>query len=282
MAESNAFLAYGITVATESLLYAVAAWPKLQGPFAFLDLVQLRRNKGTLRATQFQRDLHSVVERVPSEVWDVVRHKVVDLELREADVAHVQSLLCDECAQDHDADPLLWAEAIANCESSELWEFEGLARPEWREAADRLLREYGLALPTSRPIRPKAGSALFPQSCWADPNSATTISLPPPLGGDADSFAIRAHCGGWDSSDGDAVVDVSFAVPADAKTRFRRLISQMHLQLVVVTDGILANEGAKVLKGKTELRRRKRKFKAIPLEAMRPGWKLVTMAETTR
>ncbi|GAA5929069.1 hypothetical protein JCM3775_006726 [Rhodotorula graminis] len=97
MCDSYAYVAYGITVTTESLLYAVAAWPKLQGPFAFLDLVALRKRKGTLVATNARGAPRSPVEAIPIEVWDVVRHKVVDLELRAAEIEHVDSLLCYEC-----------------------------------------------------------------------------------------------------------------------------------------------------------------------------------------
>ncbi|BGP37422.1 hypothetical protein JCM10450v2_001332 [Rhodotorula kratochvilovae] len=89
---TRACLAFGIMVETEGLLHAVAAWPKLQGSFAFLDLVQLRRNQGTLRAVHMPNCRTSVLECLPSEVWDVVRHKVVDLELRDAALAHLSSL----------------------------------------------------------------------------------------------------------------------------------------------------------------------------------------------
>ncbi|BGP45543.1 hypothetical protein JCM10450v2_001362 [Rhodotorula kratochvilovae] len=114
--ESNAFLAYGVTVTTESLLYAVAAWPTLQGPFAFLDLVQLRRNKGALRAVQMPECRSSALEHLPSEVWDVVRHKVVDLELRNAEIAHVESLLCADCHNEKHAEDLTWKELVHFCD----------------------------------------------------------------------------------------------------------------------------------------------------------------------
>ncbi|BGP45487.1 hypothetical protein JCM10450v2_001306 [Rhodotorula kratochvilovae] len=70
MTESNAYLAYGIMVTTESLLYAVAAWPKLQGPFTFLDIVQLRCRSGTLRAGDPGSSALSLVQSFPVEVWD--------------------------------------------------------------------------------------------------------------------------------------------------------------------------------------------------------------------
>ncbi|BGP37455.1 hypothetical protein JCM10449v2_001361 [Rhodotorula kratochvilovae] len=257
--ESNAFLAYGVTVTTESLLYAVAAWPSLQGPFAFLDLVQLRRNNGTLSATQPRSDFRSVIELVPSDVWDVVRHKLVDLELREAEIAHVRSLACPTCHNGQRAESLSW---------------EGLLYD--------MLTTFGLALPTPIPIHlsndDDDASSAQPE---ADPCTATMISLLPPSAGGDDAFGTHAHCGGDSGPDQQVIVDVSVKVPPDATARFRRLVSQLHLQLVDVTDGVLANACSKKVKGKTKLRHDKRQCKEVPLAKIKPGWKLITMAKTT-
>ncbi|BGP45511.1 hypothetical protein JCM10450v2_001330 [Rhodotorula kratochvilovae] len=237
MAESNAFLAYGVTVTTESLPYAVAAWPKLQGPFTFLDLVQLRRSKGMLRTEQRETGLRSVVERVPSEVWDIVRHKVVDLELREAEIAHVKNSL--------------------------------------------MLATFGLALPTRVPIRFDSGHGISLVDPEADPRTATMISLAPPSACGDDAFATYAHGGGGFHPVKQVILDVSLEVPPDATARFRRLVAQLHLQLIELTDGILANACSETIQGKTKLRHDKRKCKEVPLDKIRPGWKLSNTVKTT-
>jgi len=126
MTESNAYLAYGITVTTESLLYAVAAWPRLQGPFAFLDLVAKRQSKGTLQATNARGAPHSAIELVPIELWHVVRHKLVDLELEKAEAEHVQSLSCPGCRE---AGFTRWDTIAQACDDGDWREYDGLCNP---------------------------------------------------------------------------------------------------------------------------------------------------------
>jgi len=122
--ESNAYLAYGITVTTESLLYATEAWPRLQGAFAFFDLVLLRRRNGTLAAQVSSSRATSAVQSVPTEAWDLVRHKLVDQELREAEITHLDSLRCEDCHVDR-FDPFeMWSTLPRwNCTAC----YEGLA-----------------------------------------------------------------------------------------------------------------------------------------------------------
>ncbi|BGP37467.1 hypothetical protein JCM10449v2_001373 [Rhodotorula kratochvilovae] len=252
MAESNAFLAYGVTVTTESLLHAVGAWPNLQGAFAFLDPVQLRRDNGT-RAVQMPECRSSALERLPSEVWSVVRHKVVDIELKRAQVELVRSLICDECADAHN---LGFADIVART----------------------LLASYGLALPTHIPIRAAHGAAQSPVYLWADWTTATMLTLLPHLGTGENTFALVAGCD-RQHPDEQAIVDVSFFVPRDATSRFHRLVSQLHLQLVDVSDGILANAGSSETKSKEDsLRLENRRCKEIPLHALTPRWKFLTAA----
>ena len=130
MAESNAYLAYGIAVTTESLLYAVAAWPRLQGLFTFLNLVAKRKAESSFQATNARGTPHSAIELVPIELWDVVRHKLVDLELKAAEIEHVASLVCARCvkrgisALDHN-----WTSAV-DVVKCKLWvEYDGLRNP---------------------------------------------------------------------------------------------------------------------------------------------------------
>ncbi|BGP37420.1 hypothetical protein JCM10449v2_001326 [Rhodotorula kratochvilovae] len=285
MAESNAFLAYGVTVTTESLPYAVAAWPKLQGPFTFLDLVQLRRSKGMLRTEQRETGLRSVVERVPSEVWDIVRHKVVDLELREAEIAHVKNSLCAICRAQPETEELTWEDCINVCwvdaDDTPGVDFRGFAEERRLQVARSMLATFGLALPTRVPIRFDSGHGISLVDPEADPRTATMISLAPPSACGDDAFATYAHGGGGFHPVKQVILDVSLEVPPDATARFRRLVAQLHLQLIELTDGILANACSETIQGKTKLRHDKRKCKEVPLDKIRPGWKLSNTVKTT-
>ncbi|GAA5849872.1 hypothetical protein JCM9279_002449 [Rhodotorula babjevae] len=280
MTESNAYLAYGITVTTESLLYAVAAWPRLQGPFAFLDLVSLRKRQGTL-AARHSRPTSQGVQTVPVEVWDVVRHKVVDLELRAAEVEHVESLMCEWCSEEGLlAETCTWLKLTERCEGTGWLEFSGLEDENKQQAARNLVAAFRLALPTHVPIRHLQPGENLPMWPYCDPNTATLISVPAPRTAGNDAFALRASCGGDVEDDGQFVVDVSFEVPAGAELRFRRLVSTMHLEPVDISDGVIVNDGTSAAQGVKDFRLGQRRFDRIPLEELRPRWKLVTMAQT--
>ncbi|BGP37386.1 hypothetical protein JCM10450v2_001295 [Rhodotorula kratochvilovae] len=275
MAEAIAFLAYGVTVTTESLLCAVTAWPRLQGPFLFLDLVKLRRDKGTICSVQLPALRTSVLGDIPSEVWDVVRHKLVDLEPREAEVA----LCCESCEAGS-----TWRQGFSDeCEvcGGFAADFSGFEDKEQAQPARLLLRAFGLALPTVQPVPYHRGPATpAPRSPFADPRNATKICLPTsPIASERGSEVV-ARCGRHAETDEPVVVDVAFNVPPDAIERFRRLVSTLHLQLVLIPDGLIANRGTKVAEGNT--RREKRECKEVSLDEIRPGWKLVMKAQMTR
>ncbi|BGP37397.1 hypothetical protein JCM10450v2_001307 [Rhodotorula kratochvilovae] len=278
---SKSYLAYGITIATESLLYGVKAWPKLQGPLAFLRLVQLRRSKGALRASQAMTGGPSVIESVPSEVWDIMRHKVVDLELRDAEVEHVRSLVCTECVPVLDPNTT-WSRVAQLCRH--VWYMcEGLNSGKLEGVADDLLKVYGLVVPTYMPILakgpPYASAGGFTKA-WSDPNTATVIALPAHACTGGRELGLYVQCGGPEYDDQQAIVDVSHQVPRDTTARFRRLVSDLHLQPVIITDGVLANAETHAVEGKAKLRLDEREYKEIPLDEVKPGWKFITMADS--
>lgn len=80
MCRATTSLTYGVPVRTSSLIFAIDAFPRLEAPLLFFRLIALRRGKGTLSTLK-----SSAIERVPDEVWELVQHKVVDLELERAD-----------------------------------------------------------------------------------------------------------------------------------------------------------------------------------------------------
>jgi len=139
---------------------------------------------------------------------------------------------------------------------------------------------FGLALPTLVPVRADPDAAL-PYSHAADPDTATLISLPGPPSTEDATFCLHVPCGGDMCPDGQGIVDVSFSLPSDAKQRFRRLVSTMHLQPVYISDGMIANAGTSIAERTKQMRREKRKFKDVSLEALRPRWKFMAMSKTS-
>ncbi|GAA5929067.1 hypothetical protein JCM3775_006725 [Rhodotorula graminis] len=222
----------------------------------------------------------SAVEMVPLEIWGVVRHKLVDLELREAEFRQVESYLCESGrAPGVSAEKLKWSDVLSRC-GAELFGFEGLEDSAARQAADIMLSVFGLALPFDVPIFRAAPDNYPPASHWSSPDTSMMISLPGPPSDEDDGRAMHAACGGDVCADGQVVVDVSFAIPAGAKQRFRRLVSTMHLDLVNVTDGFIANAGTRAASSGRAVRCKEREFEKVPLAKLEPRWKLVTMAET--
>ncbi|GAA5849857.1 hypothetical protein JCM9279_002441 [Rhodotorula babjevae] len=280
MTESNAYLAYGIMVTTESLLYAVATWPFLEGPFAFLDLVALRKRRGTLAVRQ-PRPSGQGVQAVPLEVWEMVRHKLVDVELRAAEVRLVDSFMCD-CARvaGHTAEDYTWSQVLTGCSDGGYQEFDGLDDPDHQQESEAMLASFGLVLPVEIPIFRRASKKNKAGSHWWSPDTSMMISLPGAPCAKDEGLALHAACYYGDRADEQGIVDVSFSVPDGAKQRFHRLVATMHLELVEVTDGFIANAGTRAAKSGKEARREKRKFKKVPLARLDPRWKLVTMAQT--
>lgn len=78
MCRSIAALGYGLFVRTASLLAAADAHTKVEPTRRFVELVKLRRERGTLQAEG------GGVERLPSEVWGMVLQEVIDVEVDEA------------------------------------------------------------------------------------------------------------------------------------------------------------------------------------------------------
>ncbi|GAA5929020.1 hypothetical protein JCM3775_006713 [Rhodotorula graminis] len=255
MTESNAFLAYGITVTTESLLYAVAAWPRLQGPFAFIDLVALRKLKGKLVVAPSQDMSQSAIEQIPLEIWGVVRHNVVDLELREAEVEHVEHYTCS-CfkGQGLKAEDLSWNDTVAACSDFPPGNVQdGLLM-------NRYLNSMYL-LCTSNATQTAPPESPFP-------SRQKPVYIPPVLPEPADAPIAALHL---------VFRDVP-PVPPDAAQRFHRLVSTMHLQPVdtssiVTSEFILCRPG----RSPSESAGEKREFKKVGPEDMGPRWTIAPL-----
>ncbi|KWU44662.1 hypothetical protein RHOSPDRAFT_33741 [Rhodotorula sp. JG-1b] len=93
---TKTYLCYDIPVTNESLTYASMAYPELKGPFRFIRLVQWRTGEGTLQTEQ-----SSTVGSIPIELWDLVRHKVTDVELDAAERKFLERHACSHCVKPH-------------------------------------------------------------------------------------------------------------------------------------------------------------------------------------
>lgn len=83
-------LCFGLAVANDSLTFATMAYEKLKGPFRFVELVQSRVRRGNLQAEQGR-----AVARLPNELWEMIRHKVTEIELEAAERTFVAKNACD-------------------------------------------------------------------------------------------------------------------------------------------------------------------------------------------
>ena len=72
------------------------AYPNWDGPFRFIRLVQKRLREGTLQTAPT-----SAAGLIPVEIWDLVRHKVTDLELRAAERGFLERVRRDSSFSCH-------------------------------------------------------------------------------------------------------------------------------------------------------------------------------------
>ncbi|GAA6041297.1 hypothetical protein JCM8097_001324 [Rhodosporidiobolus ruineniae] len=283
-------LVYGVPVRTSSLVFAVDAWPHLEPTLRFFDLVSLRLRRGTLSAAAAGQILDRAVERVPWEVWELVRHKLVDLELDEADKRFLEG--------DED-DELRWRDLLQQWGDPKYYwgdfiyeDFRELALfDEAREQrAKNLLDPFGLQLPPR-------GLLTFVENPdeWASPFAATLLTLAQPALPDYLTSTQEAMCGGDWSADEHALADISFSISSDARQRFLSLIKLLHLEPLeiepspppAIKDGLEAEkEERRKRKGKgradqpkVEERRGKFKFLPVELEDVEPRWRLHTTCE---
>ncbi|GAA5979743.1 hypothetical protein JCM10908_003028 [Rhodotorula pacifica] len=256
---AQTYLCYGIAVTNESLTYATMAYEKLDGPLRFIQLVQNRLRQGRLQA----RDRQTVTY-VPIEVWDLVRHKVVDLELRTAERKLVDEYTCDECSYEDSAfeRPETWSD-LTKCPAYNE-RYSGFQSPQLKE-------KYQLDMPSTEvlhSIEPRF--ATVPQS---DPDSIAFIALPSsPITeiDDKDHPSYKEpRITTTEQYHNDGIWNISLELPSRADERFRRLLRDLHLQPVQVDDGTI---GLARATGST----RKRSYKKISAGEAKPRWQLFT------
>jgi hypothetical protein len=129
MCRAHTVLAYAISVSTASLLYAADALPSLEPTLPFFDLVSLRIREGRLEA--HHGETNSAVQRVPIEVFEMIREELVLLELEQSRAVLVEQLLCDDCHLLHHSliSSLRWQDLpVEDCDfcHDRLASFEGI------------------------------------------------------------------------------------------------------------------------------------------------------------
>ncbi|BGP29404.1 hypothetical protein JCM10296v2_001143 [Rhodotorula toruloides] len=218
-------LSYCIAVTTKSLLFAAEAYPTLESTLRFLDLVSLRVRRGSLQIRSTAAASAPAIGRLPLELWDLLRHELVELELLQAERRIAWQLKCTYCQATSASKKLRWLfpqkEALCEACSDLERSFEGILSPSYK------LEEYAPML-------------------YADSRTATFVALTPAWTGSKQN-ALEQACdaGNYDYADEQSVVDVSFRIPPRANERFKALVKRYHIRPVQISDGILAHKHTK-------------------------------------
>ncbi|GAA5827632.1 hypothetical protein JCM11251_001763 [Rhodosporidiobolus azoricus] len=92
MCYSHATVFYGLFVRAVDLVHAADAWEWLEPTFRVIDLVELRKTRGTLATDGLSR-----VCDVTSEVWNMMKEELVGLEVAQARISVCWPLRCHDC-----------------------------------------------------------------------------------------------------------------------------------------------------------------------------------------
>ncbi|GAA5988117.1 hypothetical protein JCM5350_003942 [Sporobolomyces pararoseus] len=287
MCLAKATLAYGLTVRSSSLVFAADAWTRLKNSFRFFQLVFLRRRSGGLVSSI--RDGGGSVAKVPNEVWEEIRYWLVQEEIADAEDAFVRPLLCNEpgCSMNTlTSERILWSDfnGVQSCE--ECWQnyleldtrtnFANWIGPTLPNVTT-LLADFGLALPSRRPISTDPDK-------WNDPDALALIAAPSRLTrGDYGESFITARCGGDFAEDEETVINVSFSLPEDIDQRFTRLIRLFHLLPVSSSiNRLSSNPESLASSEKNEIQTigKTSGVKNNAVKRIKPHWKLWIMCKT--
>ncbi|GAA5979746.1 hypothetical protein JCM10908_003029 [Rhodotorula pacifica] len=272
---AQTYLCYGIAVTNESLTYATMAHEKLDGPLRFIQLVQNRIREGRLQAKYRQ-----AVAYLPIEIWDLVRHKVVDLELRIAERNFVNSYACDGqrdcdcCILRSIHPPPNWTELTrTECERCflNIYEYQGFQDDRLSKKCRTLLKRYQLDMPSTTVIQ--SVNPDFAGDPNGDPDAIAFIALPSSPIIDINSKDHPSYeQPPVDQSDqyrNDGIWNISLEVPPRADERFRRLLHDLHLQPLQVEAGTIGLARAMDAA-------RKCSYKKISTGEAKPRWQLFT------
>ncbi|GAA5879353.1 hypothetical protein JCM16303_003173 [Sporobolomyces ruberrimus] len=232
----RATIAYGLTIRSASLVFAVDAWSRLEKTFPFFDLILLRRRSRNLEA--FGSVNQGAVMRVPQEIWEDIRFWLVRQEVADSEDAILRHIVCDTprfwAARPPSVERMSWSERHVNldcylcfeayCE----WLRDHLAN--WDKtfvaASELFLLHFGLALGCQTPIPTL--------HMFEEENTLALVTVRNRLErGESNSPAIvTAKCGGDSEPDEHTIVDVSFELPSNVDQRFKHLVRLFNLEVV--------------------------------------------------
>ncbi|GAA5898864.1 hypothetical protein JCM6882_004017 [Rhodosporidiobolus microsporus] len=281
-------LVYGLPVRTYTLARAADAWPALEPAMRFFDLVSLRLRKGELEASR-KADAGAAVERVPLEVWMLVRDELIDLELDKAERELIREFCCWCEYWDDEAEDLVlpagstWCRVAKaayppsrcwcdNCyEFTDVWEYERLER------VPVVLHAFGLALPRETPLTSRRLCVDEPDEPWFDLFSATVISLPA-----AAAPAVEDPFQLSNKPDDFSVFDLSFSTPLSAQRNLTSFARTFRLEPLTIVDDTRAPpaEGGLAVPPQRANEPTATRFGACSLQDAEPGWMAVCSCRT--
>ncbi|GAA5885091.1 hypothetical protein JCM6882_007224 [Rhodosporidiobolus microsporus] len=161
MCKTSATLSYGILVRTISLCLAAEQWAAVFPGLAAVELIKLRRRKGTLATRTSEGGVGTgAVSRVPEEVWDLVKGELVRVVTEEVE-RHFVLQAHEGVDVNRAGPPSPKLEALQQVNDEERYDLAHLLQCEacdWgldmtdlkqthEELIDQLLLDFGLLLP---------------------------------------------------------------------------------------------------------------------------------------
>ncbi len=111
--KASATLFYGLTVRGCDLVAATRAHAQVKPALQSLGLISLRQRRGTLRMTEH---CTGALERVPWEVWQMVRSEVIKDAVAEARVGLVGD---SDCPEEEDGEIDVWRSNGIDCKQQD-------------------------------------------------------------------------------------------------------------------------------------------------------------------
>ncbi|GAA5979774.1 hypothetical protein JCM10908_003040 [Rhodotorula pacifica] len=264
---AQTYLCYGIAVTNESLTYATMAYENLDGPVRFIQLVQNRIRQGALHCAG-----GSIASMLPIEIWDEIRHRVVDAELAVAERDFAIKHACWDCTQTWACGYQTWPDMLEcdNCFDN-MCDNDGFEDPELLKRCRYMLKAYGLDLPSSTLLQTPDGTCNW--RIAGDPKAIAFVALSSATTEGINSSDHPSYeeppVSDMDQFTNDGIWNVSLDIPTNADERFRRLLRDLHLQPLQVDDGTI---------GVTRAidSNRKRTFRMISTGEAKPRWQLFT------
>ncbi|GAA5868226.1 hypothetical protein JCM8547_002282 [Rhodosporidiobolus lusitaniae] len=294
MCINSTSLFYGVAVRTWTLARAVDAWPRLQPVSLFFNLVSLRLRCGTLSVST-ESSKTSAIERVPIEVWELIKEELVDLELAEAEKGLIKEFCCDCEYWNPETDEIdltsrcnSWngeLDATCPCEfcmNEGIWEFKRVWIGKRLEPAKLMLASFGLALASTTPLRAQPSwNGPSPAEDWDDPNTATFLFLPPAsFSHTAQPIETLERSCRWDEQNEQAVLDVNFDVPSSSSSTFHRLIRTLRLEALAIFDDTRTPPSRGGKQVEAEQREQQSRFRVLKLDEVEPSWMMCTTCVT--